>query len=75
MVVDSTVLSVVVPMFNEEAVIPALVARLRPSLDRLDVRYEVVAVDDVIVVGTAALFLEVGRTVREMFVVMMVRIS
>ncbi|WP_433793164.1 glycosyltransferase family 2 protein [Actinoplanes sp. CA-252034] len=33
-------------MYNEEAVIPALVARLRPVLDSLDVTYEVVAVDD-----------------------------
>ena len=39
-------LSVVIPMYNEEAVIPALVARLRPALDTLDVSYEVVAVDD-----------------------------
>ncbi|GAB1689109.1 glycosyltransferase family 2 protein [Krasilnikovia sp. M28-CT-15] len=40
------VLSVVVPMFNEEAVIPAFAARLRPVLDGLDLPYEVVAVDD-----------------------------
>ena len=33
-------------MFNETAVIPALVARLRPVLDALAVDYEVVAVDD-----------------------------
>ncbi|MFI6261471.1 glycosyltransferase [Micromonospora sp. NPDC051006] len=39
-------LSVVVPMFNEEAVIPALVARLRPVLDGLEVGYEVLAVND-----------------------------
>ncbi|WP_306213029.1 glycosyltransferase family 2 protein [Actinoplanes sp. RD1] len=43
---QSIVLSVVVPMYNEEAVIPALVDRLRPALDSLDVSYEVVAVDD-----------------------------
>ncbi|MFC4063719.1 glycosyltransferase family 2 protein [Actinoplanes subglobosus] len=41
-----TALSVVIPMYNEEAVIPVLVARLRPVLDSLDVEYEVVAVDD-----------------------------
>ncbi|WP_040478841.1 glycosyltransferase family 2 protein [Longispora albida] len=39
-------LSVVIPMYNEEAVIPLLVARLRPALDRIGEDYEVVAVDD-----------------------------
>lgn len=44
-------LSVVVPMFNEEAVIPIFVERLRPVLDALEhngvcVTYEVVCVDD-----------------------------
>jgi dolichol-phosphate mannosyltransferase len=42
----TTVLSVVVPMFNEEDALPAFADRLRPHLDRLDVDYEVVAVDD-----------------------------
>jgi dolichol-phosphate mannosyltransferase len=40
------VLSVVIPMYNEELVIPALIDRLRPALDLLGVSYEVVAVDD-----------------------------
>jgi dolichol-phosphate mannosyltransferase len=39
-------LSVVIPMYNEEAVLPLLVERLRPVLDDLAVPYEVVAVDD-----------------------------
>ena len=44
-------LSVVVPMYNEEAVVPLFVARLRPVLDDLvrlhdDLTYEVVCVDD-----------------------------
>lgn len=39
-------LSVVVPMYNEQEVLPLLVARLRPLLDGLDVEYEVLAVDD-----------------------------
>ncbi|WP_033818307.1 glycosyltransferase family 2 protein [Kitasatospora sp. MBT63] len=39
-------LSVVVPMFNEQEALPALVERLRPVLDGIGVRYEVVAVDD-----------------------------
>jgi dolichol-phosphate mannosyltransferase len=39
-------LSVVVPMYNEEAVLPLLIERLRPALDEMDGSYEVVAVDD-----------------------------
>lgn len=39
-------LSVVIPMFNEEEALPALVARLRPVLDATGELYEVVAVDD-----------------------------
>jgi dolichol-phosphate mannosyltransferase len=40
------VLSVVVPMYNEQDVLPLLVERLRPVLDGLHTSYEVVAVDD-----------------------------
>lgn len=40
------VLSVVVPMYNEEAVLPLFVERLRPVLVGLTVGYEVIAVDD-----------------------------
>jgi polyisoprenyl-phosphate glycosyltransferase len=50
-----TAVSVVIPMYNEEAVIPVLVARLRPVLDSLDVSYEVVAVDDGSADDTASL--------------------
>jgi glycosyltransferase involved in cell wall biosynthesis len=39
-------LSVVVPMFNEEAVLPLLAERLRPVLDGLGVNYELLTVDD-----------------------------
>jgi len=39
-------LSVVVPMYDEIAVVDQFVARLRPVLDGLDVPYEVIAVDD-----------------------------
>ena len=39
-------LSVVIPVYNEEAVLPALFARLYPVLDALDRPYEVVFVDD-----------------------------
>lgn len=58
MTVDSrapVVLSVVIPMYNEEDALPALVARLRPALDGTGVSYEVVAVDDGSADKTAAL--------------------
>ncbi|MBB5873852.1 dolichol-phosphate mannosyltransferase [Allocatelliglobosispora scoriae] len=48
-------LSVVIPMFNEEAVLPLLVQRLRPVLDGLGETYEVVAVDDGSADDTAAI--------------------
>ncbi|GGB27678.1 glucosyl transferase [Flexivirga endophytica] len=40
------VLSVVVPMYNEEDVLPLFVERLRPVLDDMTVGYEVIVVDD-----------------------------
>jgi undecaprenyl-phosphate 4-deoxy-4-formamido-L-arabinose transferase len=39
-------LSVVIPVFNEEAGLPALFERLYPALDRLAVSYEIIFVDD-----------------------------
>jgi undecaprenyl-phosphate 4-deoxy-4-formamido-L-arabinose transferase len=39
-------ISVVIPVYNEEAVLPALFARLYPALDALGVRYEVIFVND-----------------------------
>ena len=39
-------LSVVVPIYNEEAVLPLFAARLRSTLEKSDEPYEVVAVDD-----------------------------
>lgn len=48
------VLSVVVPIFNEESVLPLFVARLRTVLDGLGETYEVVAVDDGSVDATPA---------------------
>jgi len=47
-------LSVVVPVFNEEAVLPLLVQRLREVLDELGESYEVLVVDDGSTDGTAA---------------------
>jgi len=39
-------LSVVVPMYNEELVLPLFLARLRPVLDGLGLSYEVACIDD-----------------------------
>jgi len=39
-------LSVVIPVYNEEAGLPALFARLYPALDALRIRYEVIFVND-----------------------------
>ncbi|GAA1346544.1 glycosyltransferase family 2 protein [Falsarthrobacter nasiphocae] len=39
-------LSVVVPVYNEEEVLPLLVERLKPALDAINTSYEVVFVDD-----------------------------
>jgi undecaprenyl-phosphate 4-deoxy-4-formamido-L-arabinose transferase len=39
-------ISVVIPIYNEEAGLPALFARLYPALDALGRRYELVLVDD-----------------------------
>ncbi|MEU2390734.1 glycosyltransferase family 2 protein [Streptomyces sp. NPDC007369] len=44
--ITGTTLSVIVPMYNEEEALPALVARLRPVLEGTGAAYEVVAVDD-----------------------------
>ncbi|MFH2203244.1 MAG: glycosyltransferase family 2 protein [Elusimicrobiota bacterium] len=43
---DGPVLSVVVPFFNEEQAVPALIAAVTASLDPLDVTYELILVDD-----------------------------
>lgn len=45
-ITPTVTLSIVIPMFNEEAVLPLLVERLRPLADGLGTAYEVVAVDD-----------------------------
>src|ERR1700684_3704510 len=39
-------LSVVVPVYNEEAVLPTLFGRLYPALDALGISYEIVFVND-----------------------------
>jgi len=55
------VLSVVVPMYDEEAVLPLFAERVRPVLDALGEPYEVVAVDDGSRDGTPVLLLKEQR--------------
>ncbi len=51
-------LSVVIPVYNEEAVLPALFARLYPALDALGSSYEVIFVNDGSLDRSAALLRE-----------------
>ena len=51
-------LSVVIPVYNEEAVLPALFARLYPALDKLGCTYEIVFVNDGSVDKSAAMLRE-----------------
>lgn len=62
-------LSVVVPMYNEESVLPLFVERLRPVLDDMDVTYEVVCVDDGSQDATPALLQRFHREWPELRVV------
>ncbi|HEY0536662.1 MAG TPA: glycosyltransferase family 2 protein [Actinoplanes sp.] len=68
-------LSVVIPMFNEEAVIPLLIERLRPALDGVGEPYEVVAVDDGSRDSTYAILLGIRRTWPELRIVRLRRNS
>ena len=54
-------LSVVVPMYNEEAVLPLLVERLRPAADGWGVSYEILCVDDGSTDGTPVLLQRLRR--------------
>jgi undecaprenyl-phosphate 4-deoxy-4-formamido-L-arabinose transferase len=43
---ENPALSVVIPVYNEEAGLPGLFARLYPALDSLGIRYEIIFVND-----------------------------
>lgn len=62
-------LSVVVPMFNEQDVLPLFVKRLRPVLDELATGYEVVCVDDGSSDATAALLQHFRRNWPELRII------
>jgi undecaprenyl-phosphate 4-deoxy-4-formamido-L-arabinose transferase len=58
MAMAAPALSVVIPVYNEEAVLPALFARLYPALDALGCAYEVIFVNDGSIDRSAALLRE-----------------
>ncbi|MFD7204852.1 glycosyltransferase family 2 protein [Streptomyces sp. NPDC059893] len=72
---SSVELSVVIPMFNEEEALPALVRRLRPMLDGTCEPYEVLAVDDGSTDRTAEQLVDLGATWPQLRVVRLRRNS
>jgi glycosyltransferase involved in cell wall biosynthesis len=68
-------LSVVVPMYDEEAVLPFFFERMRPLLDGLDMRYEVLVVDDGSRDATASLLLAAAADWPELRLVRLLRNS
>ena len=72
---EPEVLTVVTPMYNEREAVDAFVQRLRPVLDDLGVTYEVIAVDDGSLDGTANRLLALRRTWSRLRVVKLRRNS
>jgi glycosyltransferase involved in cell wall biosynthesis len=69
------VLSVVVPMYDEQEVLPIFFARMHPLLDGLGISYEVVVVDDGSRDATAALLTEAVKTWPQLRLVRLLRNS
>jgi glycosyltransferase involved in cell wall biosynthesis len=69
------ILSVVVPMYDEEEVLPIFVERMRPVLSSLGVSYELVVVDDGSRDRTAALLTAAARDWPELRLVRLLRNS
>lgn len=67
------VISVVVPCYNEEAVLPLFAERIRAVLGGLHVRYEVILVDDGSSDGTGQVALDLCRQHEEFRVVSLFR--
>jgi glycosyltransferase involved in cell wall biosynthesis len=72
---DQPLLSVVVPMYDEEEVLPMFFARMRPVLDDLGISYEVLVVDDGSRDNTATLSLEAAEDWAQLRVVRLLRNS
>ncbi|MGC4936308.1 glycosyltransferase family 2 protein [Kribbella sp. DT2] len=69
------VLSVVVPMYDEQEVLPIFFDRMHPLLDSLGISYEVVVVDDGSRDATAALLTEAAKTWPQLRLVRLLRNS
>ena len=69
------VLSVVVPMYDEEDVLPIFFKRMHPLLDGLGISYEVLVVDDGSRDGTATLLREATGTWPQLRLVRLLRNS
>ena len=63
------VLSVVIPVYNEEDVLPLLARRLRPVADHLGVDYEVLVVDDGSTDGSPVVLQRLARTWSQLRIV------
>ncbi|GAA1721883.1 glycosyltransferase family 2 protein [Kribbella sp. NPDC056951] len=68
-------LSVVVPMYDEEAVLPMFFERMHPLLDGLGLPYELLVVDDGSRDGTAPLLLEAAKDWPQLRVIRLLRNS
>ncbi|MFI5731578.1 glycosyltransferase family 2 protein [Kribbella sp. NPDC051587] len=68
-------LSVVVPMYDEEAVLPMFFARMHPLLDSIGLPYELLVVDDGSRDNTAALLLEAAKDWPQLRVIRLLRNS
>ncbi len=72
---DQPVLSVVVPMYDEEEVLPIFFERMRPLLASLGITYELLVVDDGSRDKTAALLLETAKDWPQLRVLRLLRNS
>jgi dolichol-phosphate mannosyltransferase len=72
---DHPTLSVVVPMYDEEEVLPIFFDRMHPLLDGLGISYELLVVDDGSRDKTAALLLEAAKDWPQLRVIRLLRNS
>jgi polyisoprenyl-phosphate glycosyltransferase len=72
---DQPVLSVVVPMYDEEEVLPLFFERMHPLLDSLGIGYELLVVDDGSRDKTATLLLEAAEGWPQLRVIRLLRNS
>ncbi|WP_238161356.1 glycosyltransferase family 2 protein [Kribbella antibiotica] len=68
-------LTVVVPMYDEEAVLPMFFARMHPLLDSLGLPYELLVIDDGSRDNTAALLMEAAKDWPQLRVIRLLRNS